>query len=330
MEKKIMFSGIKPSGKLTVGNYIGSINQWKEFQDDYKCVYCVVDMHAITERQDPADLKERSLTQFAQYIAAGIDPKKSVLYYQSHVAEHAELSWILSNITYMGELSRMTQYKDKSKKGGDNLNAGLFTYPVLMAADILLYQASYVPVGEDQTQHVEITRDIAIRFNNRFGDAFVIPEVINPKVGARIKSLQNPEKKMSKSDEIETASLYLIDSDDALAKKVKKAVTDSEGTIKYDDNRPAIKNLITLYSALSDKSVKNIEEMYDGKGYGAFKSDLAEVVVSRIAPIRDRANELLNDKAELQRLYVEGAEQAREMAVKTVDLVKEKVGFIAR
>lgn len=330
LNKKRMYSGIKPSGKLTIGNYIGSINQWKKFQDDYNCVFCVVDMHSITERQDPKTLKEISIIQFAQYLAAGIDPDKSILYFQSHVTEHAELSWILSCMTYMGELNRMTQYKDKSQKGGDNLNAGLFSYPTLMAADILLYKTDYVPVGNDQTQHVELTRDIANRFNNRYGETFVVPEAINPNVGARVMSLQNPEKKMSKSDEVVNASLYLSDSNDDLLRKIKKAVTDSIGTIEYNKDRAAIKNLIEIYSSLSGKTIKEIESMYVGKGYGDFKKDLGELVISVVEPIRKRYMELLSDKAELSRIYKKGGDSAREIASKTLDEVKEKVGFILK
>lgn len=335
MEKKIngkhiMFSGVKPSGKMTLGNYIGSINQWKQFQDDYHCIYCVVDMHAITERQDPKNLFELSQVQYAQYVAAGIDPAKSIIYYQSHVSEHAELSWILSCMTYMGELSRMTQYKDKSQKGGDNLNAGLFTYPVLMASDILLYQSKYVPVGDDQTQHVELTRDIATRFNNRYGESFVIPEAINPKVGSRIMSLQNPEKKMSKSDENANSAVYLTDSNDEIVKKIKRAVTDSEGSIKYDVTRPGIKNLIEIYSALSKKKPAEIELEFEGRGYGDFKKKLAELVVAEIEPIRTRYLELLEDKAELKRLYTKGADEARVLARETLDDIRSKTGFVLR
>lgn len=335
MEKKvngkhIMFSGVKPSGKMTLGNYIGSINQWKSYQDDYYCIYCVVDMHAITERQEPEKLFELSQVQYAQYVAAGLDPNKSVIYYQSHVSEHAELSWILSCMTYMGELNRMTQYKDKSQKGGDNLNAGLFTYPVLMASDILLYQTKYVPVGDDQTQHVELTRDIATRFNNRYGDSFVIPEALNPKVGARIMSLQNPEKKMSKSDENANSAVYLTDGNDEIVKKIKRAVTDSEGSIKYDQNRPGIKNLIEIYSALSKKKPSEIELEFEGRGYGDFKKSLAEIVVAEIEPIRTRYQELLEDKAELKRLYTKGADEARALARETLDDIRAKTGFILR
>lgn len=329
-DKHIMFSGVKPSGKVTLGNYIGSINQWKAFQDDYHCIYCVVDMHAITERQEPESLFELSLVQYAQYVAAGLDPNKSVIYYQSHVSEHAELSWILSCMTYMGELGRMTQYKDKSRKGGDNLNAGLFTYPVLMAADILLYQAKYVPVGNDQTQHVELTRDIATRFNNRYGDSFVLPEAINPKVGARIMSLLNPEKKMSKSDENPNASIYLTDTNDEIVKKIKRAVTDSEGSIKYDLKRPGIKNLIEIYSSLSGKKPDEIELEFEGRGYGDFKKSLAELVVSELEPVRTRFTELLEDKAELKRLYTKGADQARSLARVTLDDIRSKLGFVLR
>ncbi|MDO4772415.1 MAG: tryptophan--tRNA ligase [Bacillota bacterium] len=326
-----MYSGIKPSGRLTLGNYIGSINQWKQMQDDYNCIYCVADLHAITERQEPESLREISVALFAQYVSAGIDPDKSIMYFQSHVSEHAELSWILSCLTYMGELNRMTQYKVKSQKGGDNLNAGLFTYPILMASDILLYQTDYVPVGDDQTQHVELTRDIAIRFNNRYeSQLFTVPEAVNPKVGARIMSLQEPTKKMSKSDENANASIYIVDSDDLIAKKIKKAVTDSEGTIKYNENRPAIRNLMEIYSSLSEKSYEEIEALYDGRGYGDFKSDLSDLVISKIAPIRNRYLELMNDKAELEKIYRRGADQAREIAVKTLDNVKSKCGFILR
>ncbi len=330
MDKKIMYSGIKPSGRLTLGNYIGSINQWEQMQDDYNCIYCVADLHAITERQEPKDLRAMSIELFAQYVSAGIDPEKSIMYFQSHVSEHAELCWILSCMTYMGELNRMTQYKVKSQKGGDNLNAGLFTYPILMAADILLYQTDFVPVGDDQTQHVELTRDIANRFNNRYSDTFVIPEAINPKVGARIMSLQDPSKKMSKSDENINASIYIVDGDDVIARKIKRAVTDSEGTIKYDKNRLAIKNLIEIYASLSGKTYEEIELMYDGKGYGVFKSDLSDLVISTIAPIRNRYLELMSDKAELEKIYTDGADQARKIARKTLNKVKKKTGFILR
>ncbi len=328
MDKKIMYSGIKPSGRLTLGNYIGSINQWEQMQDDYNCIYCVADLHAITERQEPKSLREISLALFAQYVSAGIDPNKSIMYFQSHVKEHAELSWILSCLTYMGELNRMTQYKVKSQKGGDNLNAGLFTYPILMAADILLYQTDYVPVGDDQTQHVELTRDIANRFNNRYSETFVIPEAVNPKVGARIMSLQDPTKKMSKSDENINASIYIVDDNDLIARKIKKAVTDSEGTIKYNENRPAIKNLMEIYSSLSEKSYEEIELMFDGKGYGDFKSELSDLVISKISPIRDRYLELMGDKSELEKIYTDGADQARRIAARTLDKVKKKTGFI--
>lgn len=335
MEKKvngkhIIFSGIKPSGKMTLGNYIGSINQWRAYLNDYFSVFCVVDMHAITERQEAAKLNDLSLTQYAQYVAAGIDPSKAIIYYQSHVPEHTELAWILACMTYMGELNRMTQYKDKSQKGGDNLNAGLFTYPVLMAADILLYNAKYVPVGDDQTQHVELTRDIATRFNNRYGDTFVIPEVIKPKVGARIMSLQNPDKKMSKSDENANAAIYLTDSNEEIMRKIKRAVTDSEGSIKYDAERLGIKNLIEIYSALSKKTYSEIELEFENRGYGDFKKALAELVINELEPIRNRYAELMSDRAELLRLYTSGADRARELVKPNLDDVKQKVGFILR
>ena len=269
--KKTIFSGIQPSGILTLGNYLGAVKNWVALQDEYDCYYCVVDLHAITVRQDPATLRRRTLDTMAILIASGIDPKKNVLYMQSHVSAHAELAWLLNCFTYMGELSRMTQFKEKSAKAGDNINAGLFTYPVLMAADILLYQADLVPVGVDQKQHLELTRDIAIRFNNIYGGVFTVPEPYIPKAGAKIMSLQEPEKKMSKSDENENAFISLLDPPDAIARKLRRAVTDSDGEIRYAEEKPGVSNLLTIYSVLTGKTVAESEKDFAGQGYGVLK-----------------------------------------------------------
>lgn len=330
MDKKRIFSGIKPSGRLTLGNYIGALTNWVKLSKDYDTFYCVVDLHAITTRQEPADLRKLTLESLAQYIACGLDPKDNTLFVQSHVHEHAELAWVLNCLTYMGELSRMTQYKDKAKKNADNLNAGLFTYPVLMAADILLYQTDLVPVGDDQKQHLEIARDIAGRFNNRYSDTFVLPEIYNPKVGARIMSLQEPQNKMDKSDENVNASIYITDDADAIVKKVKRAVTDSVGIVQLNDEQLGIKNLLTIYAALSGKKVKDIVSQYQGQGYGVFKNDTAELIVETLRPVRKRYLELLDDKAYLQNVYQDGADKAQAIARKTLRKVYKKTGFIPR
>ncbi len=328
MDKKVIFSGIKPTGKLTLGNYIGAINEWQKMQDDYNCIYSIVDMHALTITQNPAEFRKRTLEQVALYIAFGIDPEKSIMYMQSHVSKHAELSWLLSCLTYMGELNRMTQYKDKVAKGEKNLNAGLFTYPVLMAADILLFGTHLVPVGDDQKQHVEIARDIAERFNNKYSETFVIPEVYIPKEGARIKDLQNPEIKMSKSDVTDAGCIYLVDEPNIIRKKIKRAVTDSVGTITYSDERPAIKNLINIYSSLSGMDVKAIEARYVGKGYKEFKDELAELVVDTLAEPMQKYNELLKDKDKLQKIYTDGAIKADRLSNKIYRKVRKKMGLI--
>jgi tryptophanyl-tRNA synthetase len=330
MNKKIVFSGVQPSGSLTIGNYIGALKNFVELQDEYECYYCIVDLHAVTVPQIPKDLRSHSLDVLSLYLAVGIDPKKSTLFIQSHVPAHAELGWILNTITYMGQLNRMTQFKEKSKKSDENLNAGLFTYPVLMAADILLYQSDFVPVGEDQKQHLELARDLAERFNSRYSDTFVVPEPLIKEFGARIMSLQDPESKMSKSDRDENAFILMLDNKDAIRRKIRRAVTDSLGIVAYSDQQPGLKNLLNIYSVLSDKSVDSIVANYDGKGYGEFKDDLADVVIQALSPIQERYKEYRQDKVFLESIYREGADKAEAFAAKTLRKVYKKVGFILR
>lgn len=330
MNKKIVFSGVQPSGSLTIGNYIGALKNFVELQDEYECYYCIVDLHAVTVPQIPKDLRSHSLDVLSLYLAVGIDPKKSTLFIQSHVPAHAELGWVLNTITYMGQLNRMTQFKEKSKKSDENLNAGLFTYPVLMAADILLYQSDFVPVGEDQKQHLELARDLAERFNSRYSDTFVVPEPLIKEFGARIMSLQDPESKMSKSDKDENAFILMLDDKDAIRRKIRRAVTDSLGVITYSDQQSGLKNLLNIYSVLSDKSVDSIVASYDGKGYGEFKDDLAEVVIQALSPIQERYKEYRQDKAFLESIYQEGADKAEAFAAKTLRKVYKKIGFIPR
>lgn len=330
MNKKIVFSGVQPSGSLTIGNYIGALKNFVELQDEYECYYCIVDLHAVTVPQIPKDLRSHSLDVLSLYLAVGIDPQKSTLFIQSHVPAHAELGWILNTITYMGQLNRMTQFKEKSKKSDENLNAGLFTYPVLMAADILLYQSDFVPVGEDQKQHLELARDLAERFNSRYSDTFVVPEPLIKEFGARIMSLQDPESKMSKSDRDENAFILMLDSKDAIRRKIRRAVTDSLGIVAYSDQQPGLKNLLNIYSVLSDKSVDSIVANYDGKGYGEFKDDLADVVIQALSPIQERYKEYRQDKAFLESIYREGADKAEAFAAKTLRKVYKKIGFIPR
>ena len=332
-EKKRIFSGIQPSGDLTLGSYMGAIKNWVALQDEYECVYCIVDMHAITVRQVPADLRRRSLEQLAQYIACGLDPQKNIMFIQSHVPQHAELSWVLGCYTQFGELSRMTQFKMKSQQHADNITAGLFTYPVLMAADILLYQTDLVPVGEDQRQHVELCRDIGARFNNSFPDTFKLPEAFIPKMGARIMSLGNPDNKMSKSDKDPNGTVYLLDRPEDIMRKFKKAVTDSdtERCVRYDlANKPGVSNLMSIYSACTGKTFEEIEAEFDGKGYGAFKPAVGEAVVETLRPIREESERLLKDKAYLESVYKAGAEKASYIANKTLRKVYKKVGFVAK
>lgn len=330
MEKKIVFSGVQPSGSLTIGNYIGAIKNWIELQDDYDCYYCVVNQHAITVPQVPKDLRKNTLEVLALLLAAGIDPEKSTLFIQSHVPAHCELSWVLNTMTYMGQLNRMTQYKEKSRKSEENLNAGLFTYPVLMASDILLYQADAVPVGEDQKQHLELARDLAERFNSRYSDTFKIPEPLIRDFGARIMSLQNPESKMSKSDSDENAYILILDEPDIIRKKIKRAVTDSLGKVNYSDEQKGIKNLINIYSAFSGKTIEEIVSIYENKGYGEFKEDLGEVLVEGLKPIREKYKKLMGDKVYLEEVYRMGAQKAESKAMKTLRKVYKKVGFVER
>lgn len=328
--KKILFSGMQATGNLTLGNYLGALKNWVTLNNEYECFFSVVDLHSITVRQDPAELRKRARTLLTLYIAAGLDPEKNCIYYQSHVSGHTELSWILNCFTYMGELNRMTQYKDKAAKHSDNINAGLFTYPVLMASDILLYQADVVPVGADQMQHLEITRDIAERFNNIYGDVFTIPEAYVGKVGARIMSLQDPTKKMSKSDENVNASIYLLDEPDAIIRKFKRAVTDSGSEILYSDEKPGIRNLIDIYSVCTGKTVDEVVKEFDGKGYGDFKLAVGESVVDVLKPIQDRMNDLSKDKAYLDGIIKANAEKANYFANKTLRKVQKKIGFPER
>lgn len=330
MEKKIVFSGVQPSGALTIGNYLGAIKNWVELQDEYDCYYCIVDLHAVTVPQIAKDLRKNSLEVLALYLACGIDPEKSTIFIQSHVPAHVELSWVLNTITYMGQLNRMTQYKEKSRKSEENLNAALFTYPVLMASDILLYQTDLVPVGEDQKQHLELARDLAGRFNNRYSDTFKVPEPFIKETGARIMSLQNPEAKMSKSDQDENGFILILDSEDAIRRKIKRAVTDSLGVVAYNDEQLGLKNLLDLYSIFSNEDIPSIVARYEGEGYGKFKNDLAEVVVEGLSPIRERYEELIKDKDYLEKVYKAGAEKAEYQAMKTLRKVYKKVGFIPR
>jgi len=327
--KKRTFSGIQPSGDLTLGSYAGAIKNWVEMQDEYDSVYCIVDEHAITVRQDPAALRRRTLEQLAQYVACGLDPEKCILFVQSHVPQHAELGWILGCYTQFGELSRMTQFKQKSQQHADNITAGLFTYPVLMAADILLYQADAVPVGEDQKQHVELCRDIAQRFNGIYGDVFTLPEPFIPKMGARIMSLGNPENKMSKSDP--EGCVYLMDSPDDIRRKFKRAVTDSETAVRFDpENKPGVSNLLTIYCTATGKTPEEAEEQFAGQGYGVFKPAVADAVIELLRPIREESLRLLGDKAYLEQLYRQGAERASRIAARTLEKVHKKLGFIPR
>ena len=330
-KKKVMLSGIKPSGDLTLGSYLGAIKNWAERADKYDCFYFMADLHAITVRQNPADLRRWTLAQIAQYIACGLDPQKNTIFIQSHVPEHAELGWVLNCYTMFGELSRMTQFKDKSAKNADNINGGLFTYPALMAADILLYQADYVPVGEDQKQHVEICRDIANRFNGVYGDVFKVPEPYIPKVGARVMSLTNPTAKMSKSENEDTGRVCLMDRPEDIMRMFKRAITDSGSEVLFDpENKPGVSNLMQIYSSATGRSFDEIEKEFAGQGYGSFKTAVGEAVVEMLRPIREESERLLADKAYLQSVYREGAEKASAVARRTLRKVYKKVGFIER
>ena len=329
-KKPVLLSGIQPSGHLCIGNYLGALKNWEALQESHDSIFLVVDMHALTIKQNPAELRQRCLSYVAQYIACGIDPEKSTIVIQSHVPQHVELMWVLNTLTYMGELNRMTQFKDKSKKYAANINAGLFTYPVLMAADILIYQADLVPVGADQKQHLELTRDLAGRFNTQYSDTFVVPKPYIPKAGARIMSLQEPEKKMSKSDANLNNLIAILDSPDVIKKKIKRAVTDSGTDIKVDKARPGISNLIQLYSLITDMCVKDVQTQFSGKMYSDFKSELGNVMAEFLAPIQKKYDEISKDKAYLESVLARGAENAHYRARKTLTKVYRKVGFIPK
>lgn len=327
-EKKLIFSGIQPTGTFTLGNYIGAIRNWGPLQDEYNCVYSIVDMHAITVRQDPVKLRQNTLQAYALILACGIDPKKSTAFIQSHNPNHAELSWILSCSTQFGELSRMTQFKDKSAKHADDINAGLFTYPVLMAADILAYNADLVPIGADQKQHLELARNIAGRFNQKYGEFFTLPEPFIPETGARVMSLQDPAKKMSKSDENPNACVLILDDKDTIIRKFRRAVTDSEAEVCYREGKAGINNLMTIYSAVTGKTLDAITAEFAGKGYGDFKTAVGEAVADHLEPVRTEYEKLIADKAYLKECYTAGAETAFRITRKTLSKVYRKIGFV--
>lgn len=329
--KPRIFSGVQPSGYTTIGNYIGAIRNWVELQDAYESIYCIVDLHTLTVRQDPAELRHNARSLLALYIACGLDPEKNILFLQSHVPAHAELTWVLNCYTYMGELGRMTQYKDKSQRHSENINAGLFDYPVLMASDILLYQTDLVPIGEDQRQHLEICRDIAIRFNNLYGDVFNIPEAYIPKVGARIMSLSEPTAKMSKSDENVNNFIAILDPPDVIMRKCKRAVTDSEAEVRYDEaNKPGVSNLMTIYACMTGKSIPEAEKAFAGKGYGDFKQAVGQAVIDTLAPVQATHARLMKDKAYLDGIMAGGAQRAEAIAGRTLSKVYKKIGLIPR
>ncbi|HEY5562048.1 MAG TPA: tryptophan--tRNA ligase [Clostridiaceae bacterium] len=327
-EKKVIFSGIQPSGDLTLGNYLGALKNWVKLQDDYNCYYCIVDLHAITVRKDPVTLRKNALELLAIYLAAGIDPSKCTIFIQSHVTAHSEAAWILSCFTYFGELTRMTQFKDKSKKTGDNISAGLLTYPILMAADILLYQSDLVPVGKDQKQHLEITRDIAERFNNLFSNTFKVPEPYIPDTGTKIMDLQDPSKKMSKSTDNPNGVILVMDPPEVIRRKINRAVTDSLGIVKYKEDQPGVRNLMDILVTITGMNHEEIEKKYEGKGYSSFKHDVAEAIISELEPIQNKVKVLTQNKEYLKGIYKEGALRARYVAQKTLSKMQKKVGFI--
>ena len=329
-DKKVILSGIQPSGAMTLGTYLGALKNWAALANEYDCYYMIVDMHAITARQDPAEMRKRTLAQLAQYIACGIDPDENTLFIQSHVPAHAQLAWVINCYTMFGELSRMTQFKDKSAKNADNINAGLFTYPALQAADILLYQADLVPVGSDQKQHIELTRDIATRFNGIYGDVFKLPEPYIGEVGARIMDLQEPTDKMSKSGIVNGGCVLLMDKPEDILRSFKRAKTDSETSVRYDAaNKPGVSNLMQIYSACTGKSFAEIENEFDGQGYGTFKQSVGEAVVETLRPVREEAQRIIADKAYLEDVYKKGAASASRAACKTLSKVYRKIGFIS-
>ena len=327
-DKKLIFSAIQPTGTFTLGNYIGAVRNWSPLQEEYNCIYCVADMHAITVRQDPAKLRQNSLAAYALLMACGIDPEKSILFIQSHVPTHPMLSWVIGCSTQFGELSRMTQFKDKSQRHADDVNAGLFTYPVLMASDILAYNADFVPVGIDQKQHLELARNIAQRFNQRYGDFFTLPEPYIIDVGAKVMSLQDPTKKMSKSDENPNACILILDDKDTIIRKFKRAVTDSDAEVCYREGKDGINNLMSIYSCVTGKNFDEIESEFKGKGYGDFKVAVGEAVADNLAPVRTEFDRLISDKAYLKECYTAGAAKAQKYSQRIVSKVYHKVGFV--
>lgn len=330
-ERKVLYSGMQATGKLTIGNYIGALKNWVNLNEEYDCFFGVMDLHSLTVRQNPTEFKQNARRIYTQYVAAGLDPVKNCIYFQSHVSGHAQLGWILDCFTYMGELNRMTQFKDKSLKHADNINAGLYTYPSLMAADILLYQADLVPIGADQKQHLEICRDIAERFNNIYGDVFTIPEGYFPKAGARIMSLAEPTKKMSKSDENVNATIYLIDDKDTIIRKFKKAVTDSDAQVRFDrDAKPGVSNLMEIYGVVTDKNMDEVQREFEGKGYGEFKLAVGEAVADMLEPFHQRCSELEKDKTYIDSCIKENDEKAEYFANKTLRKVHKKLGLVER
>lgn len=328
MDKKVVFSGVQPSGSLTIGNYLGAIRNFSKLQDEYNSIYSIVDLHSITVPQIPKDLRQRTYQVLALYLATGLDPEKSVIFVQSHVPAHIQLCWVLNSISYMGQLSRMTQFKDKSSKSEENLNAALFTYPVLMAADILLYQTDFVPVGEDQRQHLELARDLAIRFNNKYSDTFIVPENLIQKETGKIFSLKNPNIKMSKSDEDVNSFILMLDDKDTIIRKVKRAVTDSLGEFNYSDEQKSLKNLINIYTSFSGETVEDVLNRYKGENYAKFKLDLGELIADKLNPIQVEYNKLMKDKKYLEGIMKEGADKAGYIAHKTLRKVYKKVGFV--
>lgn len=331
MDKKIIYSGIQPTGIITIGNYIGAISNWLKLQDEFDSIYSIVDLHSLTVRQVPAELRARSMSFFAQYLACGLDPQKSIIYFQSHVPAHAELTWILNCFTYIGELSRMTQFKEKSAKNEDNINIGLLDYPVLMASDILLYQTNVVPVGVDQKQHIEIARDIAIRFNNLYSETFTVPEpYISKTASSKIFSLQDPVAKMSKSDKDENAAVSIIEEPDSIMRKFRRAVTDCDTVVEYREDKPGINNLLTIFSEMTGRPIDSIVAEYHDAGYRKFKEDVGMSVVEKFAPIREEYKRLMNDKAYLASVAKDGAERAARIAERTLRKVKKKIGLVER
>jgi len=327
-KRKVIFSGIQPSGELTLGNYLGALKNWVKLQDEYDCYFCVVDLHAITVRQEPKSLRQKTLEVMALYIAAGIEPEKNTIFIQSHVSAHAEAAWLLNCYSYMGELGRMTQYKEKSKKYGDNIGVGLFDYPVLMASDILLYGTDLVPVGSDQKQHLEITRNIAERFNNLYSPTFTVPEPYIAESGARVMDLQEPTKKMSKSGENPNGNILVLDPPEVIRKKISRAVTDSVGIVRFTDEQPGVKNLMTILRVLTDMSYEDMEKKYEGQGYAQFKKDLAEAIVGELSPIQEKVKLILADKGYLEEIYKKGAEKANYISNKMLRKMQKKIGFI--